>query len=94
MTACYHAGSANTCEPDEPDALRTLFAVFGQRDYFRQHQDEVLSTPIEVARKLPDDILRITGYYKSVGGVGYVGDHLAPVDYLFEDGNGIGKMGV
>lgn len=33
-----------------------------QRDYFRQQQNEVFSTPIEVARKLPDDILRITGY--------------------------------
>ncbi|KAL4879279.1 hypothetical protein BJY04DRAFT_220399 [Aspergillus karnatakaensis] len=94
LGSCFHAGSANMCEPDEPDALRTLFAVFGQRDYFRQHQEEVLSTPIEVARKLPDDILRIAGYYKAVGGVGYVGDHLAPVDFLFEDGNGIGKMSV
>lgn len=33
-----------------------------QRDYFRRNQDEILSTPIEVARRLPDDILRIAGY--------------------------------
>lgn len=36
-----------------------------QRDYFRQDQDEVLSTPIEIARKLPDDILKIAGYCKN-----------------------------
>lgn len=82
-----------------------------QRDYFRQHQDEVHSTPVEIARQLPDDILRITGYCKlglqstlpgymltipkdkAVGGVGYVGDHEAPIDYLYEDGHGFGKMG-
>ncbi|KAF4965632.1 hypothetical protein FSARC_6595 [Fusarium sarcochroum] len=93
LGTCFHAGSANTCDTDDPDALRTLFAVFGQRDYFRQHQEEVLSTPIDVARKLPEDILKITGYYKAVGGVGYVGDHLAPVDFLHENNSGIGKLG-
>jgi hypothetical protein len=36
-----------------------------QRDYFRQDQDEVLSTPIEIARKLPEDILKIAGYRTS-----------------------------
>lgn len=30
---------------------------------------------------------------KAVGGVGYVGDHLAPIDFLHEDGHGFGKMG-
>ncbi|KAJ4257965.1 hypothetical protein NW762_008102 [Fusarium torreyae] len=26
---CFHAGFANMCDLDDPDALRTLFAVFG-----------------------------------------------------------------
>ena len=30
---------------------------------------------------------------KAVGGVGYVGDHEAPIDYLYEDGHGFGKIG-
>lgn len=29
---------------------------------------------------------------KAVGGVGYVGDHQAPIDFLRKDGNGIGAM--
>lgn len=37
---------------------------YRQRDYFRADQDEVLSTPIEVARALPDDVLRLAGYCK------------------------------
>lgn len=39
-------------------------ALLSQRDYFRQDQDEVLSTPIEIARTLPDDVLRLAGYCK------------------------------
>ncbi|KIW59037.1 hypothetical protein, variant [Exophiala xenobiotica] len=95
LGSTFHAGSENKCDSSDPEALRTLFAVFGQRDYFRQHQEEVLSTPVEVARKLPDDILKITGYYKSVGGVGYVEDHQAPVEFLHQarNLNGIGKLG-
>ncbi|KAK8068771.1 phytanoyl-CoA dioxygenase [Apiospora phragmitis] len=50
--------------------------------------------PLEVARKLPDDILRLAGYSdaetppnsdKSVGGIGYVEDHQHPVEYLKKD---------
>lgn len=40
--------------------------VYRQRDYFRADQDEVWSTPVEVARKLPDDILRLAGYCKLI----------------------------
>lgn len=64
-----------------------------QRDYFRQDQDEAISTPIEIARELPEDILRLSGYYKSVGGVGYVEDHQHPVDFLQSNDTGIGKYG-
>lgn len=62
LGSTYHAAGENKSDPSEPDALRTLFAVFGQRDYYRQDQEEILSTPIEIARKLPEDILRLAGY--------------------------------
>lgn len=29
LIATFHAGSENKCDPSDPDALRTLFAVFG-----------------------------------------------------------------
>lgn len=66
LGSTYHGSGDNVCEPTDPDALRTLFAVFGQRDYVRQDQEEILTTPIEIARKLPEDILRIAGYCESV----------------------------
>lgn len=93
LGSTYHGAGENKCEASDPHALRTLFAVFGQREHFRQDQDEVLSTPLEIARGLPDDILKLAGYYKAVGGVGYVEDHQAPIEFLHRDDNGIGKFG-
>jgi ectoine hydroxylase-related dioxygenase (phytanoyl-CoA dioxygenase family) len=92
LGSTYHGAGENKSAIGEPDALRTLFAVFGQRDYFRQDQDEVLSTPIEIARKLPEDVLRLAGYYKAVGGVGYVEDHQDAVDFLKREDSGIGAF--
>jgi hypothetical protein len=43
---------------------------------------------------LPEDILRLAGYYKSVGGVGYVEDHQNPVEFLQSKETGVGKYGV
>nr|KIR83266.1 phytanoyl-CoA dioxygenase [Cryptococcus tetragattii IND107] len=91
LGSCYHGAGENQCEKTDPDALRTLFAVFGQRDYFRQDQEEVLSTPLELARTFPEDILRIAGYYKAIGGVGYVEDHQDPVEFL-KAGSNLGQF--
>ncbi|EED24637.1 conserved hypothetical protein [Talaromyces stipitatus ATCC 10500] len=68
LGSTYHGAGENKCEHTDPEALRTLIAVFAP------DQDEVLSTPIEIARKLPEDVLRLAGYYKAVSGVGYVQD--------------------
>ncbi|CAD0051082.1 unnamed protein product, partial [Aureobasidium pullulans] len=87
--ATYHGAGENKCGNNDPDALRTLFAIL---DYYRQDQEEVLSTPLEIARELPEDILRLAGYYKSVGGVGFVEDHQHPVEFLQKDQTGIGKF--
>ncbi|CAD6583319.1 MAG: hypothetical protein CYPHOPRED_002336 [Cyphobasidiales sp. Tagirdzhanova-0007] len=101
LGSTYHGAGENVCDPTDPDAIRTLFAVFGravfptfakQRDYFRRDQEEVMSTPIEVARELPDDILRLAGYYKAIGGVGYVEDHQNPVEFL-KSKTSMGKLG-
>ncbi|KAL3429491.1 hypothetical protein BDV09DRAFT_190094 [Aspergillus tetrazonus] len=93
LGSTYHGAGENKCEVTDPLALRTLFAVFGQRDYFRQDQEEVLSTPIKIARQLPEDILKLAGYYKAVGAVGYVEDHQSPHEFLHRDDFGAGKFG-
>ncbi|WZH45518.1 Phytanoyl-coa dioxygenase [Fusarium acuminatum] len=93
LGSTYHGAGENKCDRSDPDAMRTLFACFAQRDYFRLDQNEVLSTPIEIARTLPDDILKLAGYYKAVSGVGYVEDHQSPVEFMQRHDNGIGKYG-
>ncbi|CAG7558233.1 unnamed protein product [Fusarium equiseti] len=93
LGSTYHGAGENKCDRSDPDALRTLFACFAQRDYYRLDQNEVLSTPIKIARTLPDDILKLAGYYKAVSGVGYVEDHQNPVEFMQRDENGIGKFG-
>ncbi|KAF8847910.1 hypothetical protein BDZ45DRAFT_733284 [Acephala macrosclerotiorum] len=60
----YRGAGENKCEAKDPDDLRTLIVVFAQRDYYRQDQDEVLSAPVEIARKLPEDILKLASYCK------------------------------
>ncbi|KAL2214435.1 hypothetical protein CC79DRAFT_146950 [Sarocladium strictum] len=82
LGSTYHGAGKNVCEPTDPDAVRTILGCFGQRDYYRPDQDEVFSTPLEIARSLPEDILKVAGWYKSVGGGGYVEDHQHPVDFL------------
>ncbi|KAJ0147068.1 60S ribosomal protein L34-B [Fusarium oxysporum f. sp. albedinis] len=76
LIATYHGGGTNQCQKTDPDA----------------DQQEILSTPIETARSFPDDIHRLTGYYKAVGGVGFIGDHQDPVEFLHVDTNGVGKF--
>ncbi|WVQ77582.1 hypothetical protein IAR50_007270 [Cryptococcus sp. DSM 104548] len=78
----YHGAGKNQCDPSDPDALRTIFSCFGQRDYFRQDQEEILSTPIEVVKTLDEETLRLAGFFKSKGGVGYVENHEDPIQYL------------
>jgi ectoine hydroxylase-related dioxygenase (phytanoyl-CoA dioxygenase family) len=62
LGSTYHGAGENKSAAGEENSLRTLFAVFAQRDYFRQDQEEILSTPIQIARQLPEDILRLSGY--------------------------------
>ncbi|KAL4772092.1 hypothetical protein BDW60DRAFT_207468 [Aspergillus nidulans var. acristatus] len=76
-----------------PKRRRTSLYLYSEREYFRQDQEEVLSTPIEIARQLPEDILKLAGYYKGVGGVGYVEDHQGPHEFLHRNDFGAGKFG-
>ncbi|EWG52004.1 hypothetical protein FVEG_16899 [Fusarium verticillioides 7600] len=75
------------------EVSRQKLELTNGRDYYRLDQDEVLSAPIEIARTLPEDILRLAGYYKAVSGVGYVEDHQNPVEFMQKEENGIGKFG-
>ncbi|TYJ56745.1 hypothetical protein B9479_002515 [Cryptococcus floricola] len=77
LGSTYHGAGENKCAPEDPEA---------------QDQEEILTTPIEIARTLPDDILRIAGYYKATGGVGYVEDHQDLVDFLKSEDSAVGRF--
>ncbi|ODO02015.1 hypothetical protein L198_02746 [Cryptococcus wingfieldii CBS 7118] len=66
LGSTYHGAGENKCTQDDPEAIRTLYAFAGQRDYLGK-----------IRR-------RLTGYYKSVGGVGYVEDHQDAAEYMFK----------
>lgn len=49
LEPCYHGAGTNLCEKTDQNASMALFADFGLRNYFKQDQEEILSTPIEIA---------------------------------------------
>lgn len=58
-------------------ALDTDYTV----GWVRQEENQYLSCPLEIARTLPDDLLRLMGY-STVHGYGGVGDRLDPLTVL------------
>ncbi|GAA5885544.1 hypothetical protein JCM6882_007461 [Rhodosporidiobolus microsporus] len=72
MGSTYHGASANVCKPEDPDSLRVLYGVFGCQDFMRAEECQQLSVSEEVARTLPLEVLRRTGWTKATGGCGFV----------------------
>ncbi|KAI5475109.1 hypothetical protein MNV49_001934 [Pseudohyphozyma bogoriensis] len=90
LGATFHGASANNADPSDHDAYRTLYAVFAQRDNFRPNLNHTLSTPIDVARRLPEDLLRLAGYYKALGGLNFVEDHQHSIEFMQDPENKLG----
>jgi ectoine hydroxylase-related dioxygenase (phytanoyl-CoA dioxygenase family) len=65
----YHGGGANrTATP------RLGVNITYARSWLRQEENQYLSVPLEIARTLPDDLLRVMGYARGAYALGYVGD--------------------
>lgn len=47
-----------------------------------QEENQYLATPLEIARTLPDDLLKVMGYQLSCYAMGYVGDSRDPISVL------------
>ena len=73
----YHGAGANQTE-QKRQALNITYAV----GWVRQEENQYLSTPPEVARTLPDDLLRLMGYQCGCFAMGYVRDFEDPLAYL------------
>jgi ectoine hydroxylase-related dioxygenase (phytanoyl-CoA dioxygenase family) len=73
----YHGGGAN-----QSDAVRRGCNIDYNVSWLRQEENQYLATPFDVARELPDDLLRLMGYARGAYALGYVGDLCDPLDVL------------
>jgi len=75
--ALYHGGGGN-----RSTAPRMGINLTYARSWLRQEENQYLSVPHDVARGLPDDLLRLIGYARGAYALGYVDDLRDPLDAL------------
>lgn len=73
----YHGGGANRSE-----ATRTGLNITYNVSWLRQEENQYLSVPLEVARDLPVDLLRLMGYARGAYALGYVDDLRDPLEVV------------
>lgn len=74
----YHGGGANRTADKIRQALNITYAV----GWVRQEENQYLSTPLEVAKTLDDDLLKLMGYQMGCFAMGYVGDFQDPMSVV------------
>lgn len=75
--ALYHGGGAN-----RSDATRYGLNVTYARSWLRQEENQYLTVPQDVARDLPEPLLRLMGYARGAYALGYIDDLRDPLDAL------------
>jgi ectoine hydroxylase-related dioxygenase (phytanoyl-CoA dioxygenase family) len=75
--ALYHGGGGN-----RSTGTRMGINLTYARSWLRQEENQYLSVPHEIARELPDDLLRLMGYARGAYALGYVDDLRDPLDAL------------
>jgi ectoine hydroxylase-related dioxygenase (phytanoyl-CoA dioxygenase family) len=86
----YHGGGANRSE-EERLGVNLTYAV----SWLRQEENQYLSVPAELARTLPEPLLRLLGYARGAYALGYVDDLRDPLDVLLgrpAAGDGFGEL--
>ncbi|HUS61228.1 MAG TPA: phytanoyl-CoA dioxygenase family protein [Acidimicrobiales bacterium] len=73
----YHGGGAN-----RSDMTRVGVNITYNLSWLRQEENQYLATPLDEAKELPDDLLRLMGYQRGAYALGYVGDLLDPIAVL------------
>jgi ectoine hydroxylase-related dioxygenase (phytanoyl-CoA dioxygenase family) len=81
----YHGAGANRSDGTRY-GLNITYAV----SWLRQEENQYLSVPAEIARTLPDDLLRMMGYRRGAYALGYVDDLRDPLDAL----RGVERTGI
>jgi ectoine hydroxylase-related dioxygenase (phytanoyl-CoA dioxygenase family) len=75
----YHGGGANTT-----DVHRIGINVGYSLGWLRQEENQYLACPPEIARTLPEGLLRLMGYQRGSYALGYVDDLREPLDWLYD----------
>jgi len=73
----YHGAGAN-----RSDHVRHGLNLTYALGWLRQEENQYLSVPPEIARSLPDPLLRLIGYARGAYALGYVDDVRDPLDAL------------
>jgi ectoine hydroxylase-related dioxygenase (phytanoyl-CoA dioxygenase family) len=76
----YHGGGANRSDETRYGANITYNLA-----WLRQEENQYLATPLEVARTLPVDLLRLMGYARGAYALGYVDDMRDPLEVVRPD---------
>lgn len=88
--ALYHGGGANR-STGVRRGVNITYALSG----LRQEENQYLSVPHDLARTLPDDLLRVMGYQRGAYALGYVDDLRDPLEVLKGNGHrphGLGSL--
>jgi ectoine hydroxylase-related dioxygenase (phytanoyl-CoA dioxygenase family) len=85
----YHGGGANRSQGTRI-GVNLTYAV----SWLRQEENQYLSVPAEIARTLPEPLLRLMGYARGAYALGYVDDLRDPLDVLLgrSAGAGLGDL--
>ena len=73
----YHGGG-----PNRSEAVRMGLNITYAISWLRQEENQYLTTPLEIARKLPEDLLRLMGYQRGAYALGYVDDMRDPMEMV------------
>ena len=76
----YHGGGAN-----RSDQTRIGINITYNLSWLRQEENQYLAVPLEIARTLPVELLRLMGYQRGAYALGYVGDLLDPIQIARPD---------
>ena len=76
----YHGAGAN-----RSDATRYGINITYNASWLRQEENQYLSVPLEIARTLPVDLLRLMGYARGAYALGYVDDLRDPLEVVRPD---------
>ena len=78
----YHGSTIHGGGANKSDATRCGANITYNLAWLRQEENQYLSVPPEIARELPDDLLRLMGYSRGAYALGYVGDLKDPLKIL------------